>query len=320
MKTSGILSAVSSLLLAHGVAVGGAFGDTITLRGGDVLKGTIVAESDKSVTIDHEALGRMEVARDQIASVQRSAPPAAVAAEPVAAKPTAVLPAPVPPAPAKPDGSWKFSLSLGLTGSKNDNASNWDYRLAGAAQRETESDRTTVNAEYYYQSSNGVETDNNLLVKALEEFLFKDSKWEGFLQATYQNDEYQDWEQRIGGYAGPGYRLIDDDALKLKLRGGAGASYEFPTATWTPELLFGDDLVWKIDNRSTLKQGFEIYPDLQEFGEYRFIVRVDYEIALTAKNDVKATAGVRDEFDSFVEPAGDTSNDLKVYVGLKLDF
>jgi putative salt-induced outer membrane protein YdiY len=321
MKTCAILSALPLALFVGAAALA----DSITLTGGDVLRGTIVAESDASVTIDHAALGRIEVARSQIASIEKSpaaAAPAAPAA-PAPAKPVAVLPAPVPPpppAPAKPDGSWKFALSLGLSGSKNDESSNWDFRTAGEAKREDEDDRTTLTAEYFYKRSDGVETDNNILVKALEEFLYKDSRWELFVQGTYQNDNYQAWEQRAGAYAGPGYRLIEGDPLSLKIRGGAGASYEFPTETWTPEAFIADDLVWKIDDRSSIKQGLELYPDLEQTGEYRLIARIDYEIALNAKNDLFMNAGVRDEFDSYVEPTGDSTNDIKVYVGIKAKF
>lgn len=304
--------------------------DEIRLVGGDVLKGTIVSETDTAVTIDHSALGRIEIARDRISEVIKTTPtppppPPAVAVEgakPAAAPavPVAVLPAPVPPPPAAPDGSWKFSLSLGFTGSETESQSNWDVRAAGSAKRESEKDRTTIAAEYYFNSANSVNTDNNLLVTALEEFLFKDSKWEAFIKGTYQYDEFQTWEQRIGLYAGPAYRLIEGEPLALKFRAGAGASYEFADSTWTPELLLGDDLVWKIDDRSKLIQGFDFYPDIENFGEYRFIFRIDYEIALSPKGDLKGTAGVRDEYDSYVEPTGDTSNDLKVYAGIKVDF
>ena len=154
----------------------------------------------------------------------------------------------------------------------------------------------------------------------LEEFLFKDSKWEAFIKGTYQYDEFQTWEQRAGLYAGPAYRLFEGEPLALKLRAGAGASYEFADSQWTPELLLGDDLVWKIDERSKLTQGLDFFPDLENLGEYRFIVRIDYEIALSPKGDLKGTAGVRDEYDSYVEPTGDSSNDLKIYAGLKVDF
>jgi hypothetical protein len=177
-----------------------------------------------------------------------------------------------------------------------------------------------VTGEYYFKTSDGTETDNNLLVKGLEEFLFKDSRWEGFVLGTYQNDNFQAWEQRIGGYAGPAYRLIEGEPLTLKLRAGAGASYEFPSSDWTPELLFGDELVWTIDDRSKLRQAVEVYPDIDEFGEYRLIFRVDYDIALSEKKDLMATAGVRDEFDSYVETDGGSSNDIKIYVGLKYAF
>lgn len=314
--TRRILSTVVLSLLAQTAALA----DTIKLVGGDVLQGTIVAEGEKSVTLDHAALGRIEVARDRIASIEKSAPAAAVTPAPAEAKPTAVLPAPEPPPPAKPDGSWKFSLSLAMTGSKNDVGSNWNIRAAGSAKRETEEDRTTFNSEYYFQTADGTQTDNNFLAQILQEYMFKGSKWEVFLQSTYQNDEFQAWEQRLGLYAGPGYRLFEGDAFKLKLRGGFGASYEFPTETWTPEILLGEELAWKIDDRSQLTHGFEIYPDVEQFGEYRFLARIDYEIALTAKKDLRATAGVRDVYDSYVEPDGESTNDLKMYVGLKYEF
>jgi putative salt-induced outer membrane protein YdiY len=207
-----------------------------------------------------------------------------------------------------------------MTGSKNDVGSNWNIRAAGSAKRETEEDRTTFNSEYYFQTADGTQTDNNFLAQILQEYMFKGSKWEVFLQSTYQNDEFQAWEQRIGLYAGPGYRLFEGDVFKMKLRGGFGASYEFPTETWTPEILLGEELAWKIDDRSQLTHGFEIYPDVEQFGEYRFLARIDYEIALTAKKDLRATAGVRDVFDSYVEPGGDSTNDLKMYVGLKYEF
>lgn len=308
--------------------------DTVTLVGGDVLRGTIVSESDTAVTIDHPALGRIEVSRERIASVAK-APPAAKPATPAepavatetsapapapAAPPVAVLPAPAPPPPAKPDGSWKFNLGLAFTGSKNDETSTWNLRVSGAAKRESEADRTTITAEYYFATGDGENTDNNLLVQGLEEFLFKDSKWEAFVQGNYQYDEFQAWEQRAGAYAGPGYRLFEGEPLALKLRAGVGASYEFPSSEWTPEILLADELVWTIDERSKLKQGLEFYPDIDNFGEYRFIARLDYEIALSPKGDLKGTAGVRDEYDSYVDADGGTSNDIKIYAGLKIDF
>ena len=303
--------------------------DEIRLVGGDVLKGTVVSETETAVTIDHAALGRIEIARDRIAEVVKTTPTpppaapavvgdAAPAEEP--AVPVAVLPAPLPPPPAGPDESWKFSLSLGFTGSENETQSNWDVRLAGSARRATESDRTTLTAEYYFNTVNSTNTDNNLLLTGLEEFLFKDSKWEAFIKGTYQYDEFQSWEQRAGLYAGPAYRLFEGEPLELKLRAGAGASYEFADGTWTPELLFGNDLVWIIDERSKVTQGLDFYPDIDNLGEYRLIFRLDYEIALSPKGDLKGTAGIRDEYDSYVEPSEDSSNDLKVYAGVKVEF
>ncbi len=334
MRTSFSLACIVATAIASTLSA-----DEVRLVGGDVLKGTVISETDAAVTLDHAALGRIEIARDRIAEVIRTTtpqPPAQTeAAEsgaaqseqtepaPDATVPVAVLPAPVPPAPpapAKPDGSWKFSIALGFTGSENESQSNWDFRTAASARQESEADRTTITAEYYFKTANSENTDNNLRVVGLQEFLFKDSKWEFFVQGVYQYDEFQAWEQRAGLYAGPGYRLFEGEPITLRLRAGAGASYEFADSEWTPELLFGDELVWKIDERSKLIQGLDVYPDLQELGEFRLIVRLDYEIALSPSGDLKGTAGVRNEYDSFIPPTGDSSNDFKIYAGIKVDF
>ena len=306
--------------------------DSIALRGGDVLRGTIVAETETAVTLDHPALGRIEVSRASIASINRTAvtiptaPPtptpeaSAEGSKPVAAVPTAVLPAPVPPPPPRPDGSWKFHVDFAGSGSQNGEGSNWDIRFAGEAKRESETDRTNVTAEYYFNSANSVTTDDNLLVRGLEEFLFAQSKWEAFVQGNYQWDNFQAWESRAGMYAGPGYRLLEGEPISLRLRGGAGASYEFPTSTWTAELLFANQLEWVINAQSKLTQAFEFYPDVENLDEYRYILRLEYAVKLSEKGDITGVAGVRDEFDSFVGPGEGTSNDFKIYAGIGLDF
>lgn len=98
--TACMLLALTSTTLAL------AEGDTITLVGGDVLRGTIVGESDTAVTLDHPALGRIEVARERIASVVKApittpAPAPAATTEQAVATAPAATPA-ATPAPAEP--------------------------------------------------------------------------------------------------------------------------------------------------------------------------------------------------------------------------
>jgi len=59
-----ILTTVALVLLVL-LMQAAASADTIRLVGGDILQGTIVSESDTSVTLDHAALGRIEIARDR---------------------------------------------------------------------------------------------------------------------------------------------------------------------------------------------------------------------------------------------------------------
>ena len=109
-------------------------GDVVNLVGGDTLRGVIVSQTETTITLDHPALGRIELAMSRVASIERSTPVIVVPpAEPVlvdaapsvapvtapAKIPTAILPALAPPPPAKPNGEWKFALNFSLTGSQN---------------------------------------------------------------------------------------------------------------------------------------------------------------------------------------------------------
>jgi putative salt-induced outer membrane protein YdiY len=229
----------------------------------------------------------------------------------------AALPPETAPAEANP---WKFKLSAAFAGSDNDNTSNWNLRFAGEAKQATETNVTTLGAEYFFQTSDGDDTDNNLKLRGLEEWLFKDSKWELFAEAIYQNDEFADWEQRIGLYAGPAYRLVEKEAYKLKVRAGAGASYEFPTSDWTPELLVGESLEWKINDRSKLVHALDVFPDLDETSEYRLVVSAEYQVDLDSTKSLVGNLGVRNEYDSYIESTGDSSNDFKIYAGISAEF
>ena len=82
MKRLHIVSIVlAGTLCAHALGKS----DTITLIGGDVLLCTIISESETSVTVDHPALGRIELSRERIESIVRTAPPVPEAAATVAA-------------------------------------------------------------------------------------------------------------------------------------------------------------------------------------------------------------------------------------------
>lgn len=76
--------------------------------------------------------------------------------------------------------------------------------------RESETDRTTVTAEDFFQAEDSVTTEDNLLVQGVQDFLLTDSRWETFAQANYQYDSFQEW---------------------------------------TPEVLLAEAMVWTIDKR-----------------------------------------------------------------------
>ncbi len=313
--------------------------DQVHLKSGDVLRGTIVSSEYGVVTLDHPELGRIAIPLEKIESYGPvPEPPAEATAtvsggasppqpQPAAPTPLAAAPAPAassapPPAPAEQldTGDWKVHLGFALAGNFTVND---EVTLRGSigAKRQTVNDKTTVEAEYYYRLFNSVVTDDNVLVKALQEWNVGTSPWLIFVQGQYQYDEFQPWTHRISLYAGPGYRVLHDEAMDLTIRVGAGATYENGDVNrLEPEALVAEDWSWRISHRQELSLNTSIAPNVQELDDYRVQSQLEYRFLLDeTKRGLSLTAGLRDIFQS--RPAPDAkANELRIYAGLRYDF
>ncbi len=308
--------------------------DQIRLKSGDLLRGTIVSSENGVVTIDHPELGLIGVPLAKIESygpIPPAAGPAAPAGSATPAEPNATpavaatTPGAVgavatdPPEPLD-TGDWKVHLGFALAGNF---AVHDEVTLRGSigAKRETASDKTTLEAEYYYRLFNSLVTDNNVLAKVLQEWNFGDSPWLVFVQGQYQYDEFQPWTHRVSLYAGPGYRVLHDETMDLTFRVGAGATYENGDVNkLEPEALFAEDWTWRISHRQELNLNTSIAPNVEDFSDYRVQSQFEYRFLLDeSKRGLSLTAGLRDIFLS--KPAPDAkANELRIYAGLRYDF
>lgn len=306
--------------------------DQVHLKSGDVLRGTIVSSERGVVTLDHPELGRIAIPLEKIESYGPVPEPAAESsavvsggASPPSTSPAAPAPSAGPaPAPTPTEqldtGDWKVHLGFALAGNFTVND---EVTLRGSigAKRQTASDKTTFEAEYYYRLFNSVVTDDNVLVKALQEWNVGRSPWLIFVQGQYQYDEFQPWTHRISLYAGPGYRVLHDEAMDLTLRVGAGATYEIGDVNrLEPEVLVAEDWSWRISHRQELGLNTSIAPNVQELDDYRVQSQFEYRFLLDeTKRGLSLTAGLRDIFQS--RPAPDAkANELRIYAGLRYDF
>jgi putative salt-induced outer membrane protein YdiY len=318
---------------------------TIELKSGDVLRGRVVAQTDSSITIEHPELGTLTISIAKIVRVREmDGPPAAPTPavpvapsdapmpEPPPADEGSALAAPTPP-PAEPNpndpreeteldpfrAAWRYYASIAFAGefSTSDEVS---IRAAAGATYETKPFQMRFDGEYYFRTLDGATTDNNLLINGIQEWTLGETKWLFFAQEQYQYDEFQSWEHRVSLYGGPGYRLIQSDAMDLTLRGGFGATYEFGVDDWRPQALFAEDFSWQFTKRQRISINSSIAPNVSDLSDYLLQGAVEYALAVgETKRGLALTLGLRDIYDSS-PPEGSTHNDLRVYGGLRYDF
>ena len=286
--------------------------DEILLTGGDRLVGEIIERTDDVVVLSHPVLGRLEVPVGAIVRIvsdgddHEPGDPA--------------VPAPAAPDAPPPPPAWTSRFRLGAGGSFG-NTDTQTVQAAAAATRETDHARTTLDAAYYFGSSDGDRTDNRFSAGIEHDWLRPDSRWFSFASARYDFDEFQSWEHRLGGHAGVGYEAWSTERLDLRLRAGGGVVKELGSRDedLRPEGLLGADLAWRITARQSLEVGTRFHPDLGDVGEFRAVSSVSWSWLVNDEAKMSLHTGVEHEYQSVVDPGND-HNDWRIVAGLQFDF
>ena len=307
--------------------------DEVDLADGDTLRGRIVERGEGGVVLDHPTLGRLTLAPAQIAAV-RPAEPRPQMPDPLAPTQVAPEPQPEPEAepkkpepPAKDRGLFgtKFlegynkNVNLGLTGtSGNTDTLNTFARLR--LFRDAPEARTELKADYWLNHSNGRRNRNRAEVVGTRDFKFPDEPQFLFVRTSYEYDEFQPWEQRVGLFVGPGYQFVKNDRFELRGRLGVGATYEVGQVNELhPEGLLAVEGSWKITDRQRVTFSNTIFPLLDEFGEYRNKTELAWVIDIDQLDAMQLKVGIENEYET--RTTGDAAhNDLKYFTALSIDF
>jgi len=267
----------------------------VTLTTGEVLEGEILEETPGGYRLQHPVLGEVVLERSEVTGVE--------------------TPSTEPEPPASP---WSGSLSFAIAGYENNN-SNLELRIGGELVRETELDKLTLSARYFFGVTNGETQDNNFQATIDYTRDLADRKWFVFGTGQYEYDEFQSWEHRLSGSGGLGHRFVETDELDLNGRLGFGASYEFgPPSRLIPEALLGIDFEWRISDGQKLKGFFTFFPDVDEIGEFRFNSGLTWNVRIDGWDGVSFEAGISDQYQSQIESG--TRNDFRYFAGLKYEF
>lgn len=273
--------------------------ETIKLKNGDNLNGTIIEQDDQRIVLQHEQLGRLEISRANIDSTSVE-PPSAQADVPAKTR--------------------KTTVDLAANGSFG-NTDKQAFRAGIASDHETEISRLKLDSAYTTGYSNGERDENKLTAGALHDWYFRNSPWLTFANGRYDYDDFQTWQHRLAGHGGFGYRFRNTDKLKLTGRLGAGAVKEWGSEedNLRPEGLIGGEAWWKISDRQTLSAEATLYPDLDDRGEYRFVSKLDWALLLDRATNMSFTAGLLYEYQSVVDP-GFEHYDLDIFAGVRFEF
>lgn len=144
-------------------------------------------------------------------------------------------------------------------------------------------------------------------------------KWFAFGSFDFERDKPQLLNFRSVLGAGLGYHAIKNDRTELDVFSGAAwnRSWFFGPNTSSAEVLIGNTLKHKINERVKFQQGFTFYPNLTDTGEYRMIFDSTLSADVTKRIGWFVTVG--DRFNS--APVFEAQkNDFLFTTGLKWSF
>ena len=329
--------------------------DEVVMADGDVIRGRITSENEHEVVIEHPVFKELRIPRDRIVAIKRQAPRpqrpgfgelvTGAGVRPLTSTRRAVVPptrsSATGEAESKPaddateetatdeepeddfeelvdPDNWSFTMGAAFGYVQNVN-NEVNVRLSAQAEHNSELARLRINSVYFLNRANSELIDNDVEVSTIQDWFFRDSRVSIFAQGTYQWDDFELWEQRLSGYLGPGYKLINMPDLKIDGRLGAGVTYEYGIPQLLPELLVSTEWNWQIDDRQRISGNFSYAPDVTESQQFRLSLNAEWNFRLQKEQGMSFYVGVRNEYQSIV-PENSTRNDLRLFGGIKYEF
>jgi putative salt-induced outer membrane protein YdiY len=180
---------------------------------------------------------------------------------------------------------WTGFVDLGLSGARG-NARTSTIANAANATRLTSRDKIEVYFNSLYASNS---TTGQTLVTAnamrggLRYNLNVSPSLFGFAATDLEFDEFQSLDLRFAPSGGLGYHLWKGERGYVDLRGGVSMNREFFTGgvnRTSAEALFAQEALYRLSERSLLRQKLSLYPNLSDTGDYRANLDLSAETAL----------------------------------------
>lgn len=281
----------------------------IKLADGQFIKG-VVATEDAKIEVATKDAGNVEIEKEKIEIVRSNEEQAKFQEREERLRNPSLL------------DLWQGSVDVGFSLTSG-NSSTKALVASGRATRDTRKDKITVYANAI-QASNansgvsvttaqalfgGIRYDYNLSRKT---FIFASADFE------YDKPQLLDLRSVFGG--GFGYRAIRSDRTALDLFGGATynrENYSTGVKRNSAEVVFGDDLKYKFNERTSLEQRLKIYPSVSDFGTFRSLLDASLVTNLNDWLSWQVTVGNRFNSNPI---ANAKKNDFLFSTGLRATF
>ena len=295
---------------------------SVSLKNGDIIRGSLAGENDKSIIVVSPILGTVTLPREEVDAVTTLSTDDSAEADPTKADAASSAAENVNAVAEESEKSpWSGSVNIGLTYA-DASTLNLTLNVGATIERTTDLSNFRMTAQYFYSRDEDVVTDNDIIVNADQTWFFtKDVPWSVFAKGTYQWDQFELWEQRFSPYGGFGYAVLREEDLKTQLRFGAGGTYEYGDSDrgWDTQLLFEVNTNWTINTRSSLTGALSFAPAVDDFSNYLLTLSAVYSLKLFDDSPLTFNASLLNIYDSDPGP-GETGNDLKLVLGLGWTF
>lgn len=281
--------------------------DRIQTKGGALLTGRIISETETHYRLQTAYAGEIAVLISEVVEVARGGPaevsgaPASLESRTKGAGKGGSGGRPTGPGPRK-KGDWKLEGGLNLTG-KAGNTDRFDVAVNAKAEWEREHDRFDFYGRYAYGTNRGLEAIDELIVGTrYTNFFFDGAGF--FAREELEFDKFEGLSLRSTTAAGLSYQFRNEKTLRIEARSGFSYRYESyldADPEDFPGMDVGVDINWEFWERLRFKGSYTFVPSVENFGDYIFEQDSGLSLPLDSKAFWSIRFGVATQFNSMPE-------------------
>jgi putative salt-induced outer membrane protein YdiY len=204
---------------------------------------------------------------------------------------------------------WDSHAEIGLNGSDG-NADTLAIQTGFELKRKSDAHVLAIDVDYRLASSRNKTIEENGRFNIDYDRFLKNPACSAFGKFGLEWDRFKAFDLRLNLNGGIGYHWIRQDDRSLVLRFGAGGSREIgaPDDDWIPEGVCGIDAERQITERQKLRARVDYFPAWSNFGDYRLVSDLAWEVLLDGTNNLSLKLAASDRYDS--TPQGAKPNDI----------